>query len=444
MINSRTTDAFALISALVGAKAVTEAMTPRIIDKTIDELMPELLKDLHGRGETLEPYEVGQLKALAREYVALYARTGKEPSLDEVMRSIMERTVQQTPQTLRGVAHAIATDMQCLQQFPQRTKEEVTELGSNIPFRVLRDPVLFVQWARTNCVAMRDAYALLSWADSMRNFLRDVEPVGDVTYEEVRQAAELAQTHSIILHRVNYLLHEQMLVVYDLLESQRKNRLRFKVKKHYLRAEEAWDSYEKPRQKVVEVTAWRTLQDHLRLAADALQPRLQKVYEAARDRMIFLRLPDVELRSRIVVALTVGKVQHLSFVHFFDDFKRDMHCDLRRLYEQDDLLPMTRAFADMVQELGINISADSYGMPVLQDFDIDNSVRTGWAWKSFMRDLRDVDLMDETAKHAIELNPKVRQDYYAVLKEEEENNRQKEREQMAEKLSEKFKVTKAK
>ena len=338
------------------------------------------------------------------------------------------------------MAHAIASDMQCLSRFEPRTAEEVTELGKAIPFRILKDPTQFVQWARANRVALRDAHALLAWAGQMKEFLSGIDPDGDVTYDEVQKAFDQAQTQSIILHRVNYLLHEQMITVYDLLERDKK--LRFLPKKHYRTAEDCWTCYERPRQRMTERTAWYTFKDCLRIAADTLQPRLQRVYEAARDRMIFLGVKDVELRSRIVVAFTVGKVQHLSFKHFFDDFRRDLHCDMRRLFAQDDLLPMTLAFANMVQALGIKTVTDKYGLPSLADFDIDSSVRTGWAWQSFMHDLRDVDLMDETAKQAIDLNPKVQQDYLAVLQQAEKERRQQKQEEMAAQLAEKFKVTK--
>lgn len=338
------------------------------------------------------------------------------------------------------MAHAIASDMQCLSKYQERTDEEVTELGKAIPFRILKDPTQFVQWARANRVALRDAHALLAWAGQMKEFLSGIDPDGDIAYDKVQKAFDLAQTQSIILHRVNYLLHEQMLTVYDLLERDKK--LRFMPKKRYRTAEDLWTRYERQRQEMTERSAWSTFQDCLRIAADTLQPRLQRVYEAARDRMIYLRYRDVELRSRIVVALTVGKVQHLSFQHFFDDFRRDMHCDMRRLFAKDDLLPMTLAFADMVQSLGIKTTKDKYGLPTLADFDIENSVRTGWAWQSFMKDLRDVDLMDETARQAIDLNPIVQQDYQAVLQKAEEERRQQEQKEMTAQLAEKFKVTK--
>lgn len=417
-----------------------------LIDKEAGPEIDMMLESMVRDNPEAQPYKKEIRRALLEEF-ARSMMTDEEPDLVRAIgrglgieANKKEGVVNRQPTTLRGMAQAIATDMNDLRQFAERKPEEVTELAKQIPFRILKDPRLFVPWARGQRLALRDAYSILAWSNSMRDFLKGVDPVGDVTYDEVQQAAELAQTQSIILQRVNYLLHEQMFIVYDLLENA--NRMRFMVKKHYLRAEDCYAKYERPRQRNTEVTAWSTLQDHLRLAADALQPRLQRVYEAARDRMIFLGLKDIELRSRIVVALTVGKVQHLSFNHFFDDFKRDCHCDLRRLYADDDLLPMTQAFADMVQALGIGVTTDKTGMPVLRDFDIDQSVRTGWAWQSFMRDLRDVDLMDETAKQAIDLNPKVQQDYYAVLHEEEERLRQQQQAEMADRLAERFKVTK--
>lgn len=342
---------------------------------------------------------------------------------------------------LMQLAGSIAQDIDKLQGFPQRTEEEITELGKHIPFNTLKDPARFAKWARENQVARNDAYSILMWSNSIRDFLSGVDVEGDVAYDDVHQAYELAQTNSIILHRVNYLLHEQMLQVYDMLEGDK--RFKFMVKKNCKLAEECWTKYERPRQKNMEYSAWCLFMDNMRVVADTLQPRLQRVYETARDRMIFLGLKDIELRSRIVVVLTVGKVQHHSFLHFFKDFKRDTHCDFQRLFVKDDLTPMTRYFADMTKALGIAVCNDQHGMPSLADFDIDQSVRAGWAWADFMRDLRDVDLMDDAARHAIDLNPKAQQEYHEVLRQEDEKREQQERTEMTERLGEKFKVRRA-
>ena len=344
------------------------------------------------------------------------------------------------PKTLDQVAMAIADGLMKLAQYPDRTEAEVEQLAAQMSFLTLKDPAKFARWAEENRVSLADAFSLLGWANSIKDFLVGVDVDGDPCYDDVHKAYSLAHTNSILLHRVNYLLHEQVVAVYELLEKDK--RFKFMVKKHYQQAEDCWERYNRPRQRYIERAAWCTLQDHLRLSADALQPRLQRVYVAARDRMIFLGLKDVELRSRIVVALTVGKVQHLSFQHFFDDFKRETHCDFRRIFAQDDITPMTRCFADMVQALGIAVKNDSHGMPTLVDFDIEQSVRTGWAWSDFMRDLRDLDLMDDAARRAIDLNPQVQKDYYAVLHEAEEEHRRQVYQEMSERLQQKFKVGK--
>lgn len=366
-------------------------------------------------------------------------KTGEEANLERAIRRTFGEYNQ--PQNLHQLAGSIAKDIDRLQGFTQRTEEEIRELAKQIPFNTLKDPRRFAVWARENQVARNDAYSLLMWSNSIKDFLGGVDVEGDVAYDDVHQAYELAQTNSIILHRVNYLLHEQMLQVYDMLEGDK--RFKFMVKKNCKLAEECWTKYERPRQKNMEYSAWCLFMDNMRVVADTLQPRLQRVYETARDRMIFLGLKDIELRSRIVVALTVGKVQHHSFLHFFDDFKRDTHCDFRRIFTQDDLSPMTRCFADMVQALGIAVKNDKHGLPTLQDFDIDQSVRAGWAWGDFMRDLRDVDLMDDAARRAIDLNPKAQQEYHEVLRQEDEKREQQERTEMTERLGEKFKVRRA-
>ncbi len=403
------------------------------VGKNLDELVDLMVKDV--------PEAWTRKKQLKQEIINEFinkAKTGEEPNLERAIRRTFGEYEQ--PQDMRQLAGSIAHDIDALQGFPQRTEEEITELGKHIPFNTLKDPARFAKWARENHVARNDAYSLLAWSNSIKDFLGGVDVEDDVAYDDVHRAYELAQTNSIILHRVNYLLHEQMIAVYDLLENDR--RFKFMVKKNYKLAEDCWERYERPRQKKMERAAWCLLQDNMRLAVDTLQPRLQKVYETARDRMIFFGMKDIELRSRIVVALTVGKVQHHSFLHFFDDFKRDTHCDFRRLFTQDDLSPMTRCFADMVQALGIAVKNDKHGLPTLQDFDIDQSVRAGWAWGDFMRDLRDVELMDDAARRAIDLNPVAQQEYHEVLRQEEQKRQQQERTEMTERLGEKFKVTK--
>lgn len=264
-----------------------------------------------------------------------------------------------------------------------------------------------------------------------------------ITLGEVQQSWDLVQSHFVVIHRVNYVLHETMVTVFDLLE--RDGHLRFGVKKLASDVERMWTESIRPRQMAVERSAWCTFQDHLRLAYDAVEPRLEKVYEAVRNYMIRLAWRDVELKARCSVALLMGKMVGVSFRHFFDDWKKETRIDFTRAFQDDNLQPMVKAFARLCDSVGLRtgIDGDGYYMPT--DIDLKANQRVVWAWDDFMLLLRDDDLMDDTARHAIDLNPVVRENYREAMEEaerEQEEQKQAEMQEAFKQLEEKYKVTK--
>ena len=260
----------------------------------------------------------------------------------------------------------------------------------------------------------------------------------DMTFGELCDFFERAQVQFIIIHRCNYLLHNLMIEVYDLLDKEK--RLRFMVKKNHLKAEEIWDGYEKPRFRSMSIETRSTFQDLMRIVKDILQPRLDKVYESIRDYMIRLGWRDVELKARIEEVFLVGKVARHIFMAFFKEFEDACGADFSKCFALSDLREMVKCFAMMAESLGIKTCNDKFGLPDIKGFDCDANVRVKWAWNDFIRDLQDNDLMDESALRAIELNPKTKEDYERMLAEDN----QKQMDDGIEKLSEKFKVSKSK
>lgn len=320
------------------------------------------------------------------------------------------------------------------------SEEELLEIVRAVPLSVLKDNSKMESWYKDNGYNKVELAAILTMvATSMPDFrLISVKPDTELTFGELRDFYERAQVQFIIIHRCNFLLHELMIEVYDLLEKEK--RLRFMVKKNSQKAECIWDGYEKPRQKNTPKGAWFTLQDHLRITKDILQPRLDKVYETIRDYMIRLGWRDIEVKARIEVSFLLGKVARHSFRAFFKEFKDASGADFSKCFESSDLQQMVKYFAMMAESLGIKTEADKFGLPDIKGFDCDANVRVKWAWSDFIKDLQDNDLMDESALRAINLNPKTKADYERQLAEDA----QKQLDDGLDKLSEKFKVTKQK
>lgn len=190
----------------------------------------------------------------------------------------------------------------------------------------------------------------------------------------------------------------------------------------------------------MEKEAWYTMQDHLRISYDILSPRLEKVYETIRDYMIRLGWKNIEVKARIETALLVAKVAKHSFRAFFKEFEESCGCDFSKGFEYADLHLMVKYFSQMSESLGFVMTKDRFGLPDIDNFDCDANQRVKWAWQDFIKDLQDNDLMDESALRAINLNPKVAEDYHKLIAEEEQQQMDK----SVDKLSEKFKVTKKK
>ena len=319
------------------------------------------------------------------------------------------------------------------------SEEELLEIVRAVPLSVLKDNSKMESWYKDNGYNKVELAAILTMVEtSMPDFrLISVKPDTELTFGGLCDFYERAQVQFIVIHRVNYLLHKLMIEVYNLLYKEK--RLRFMVKKNSQKAEDFWDGYDKPRSQSKSEDAWQTFHDHMRITKDILQPKLDKVYEAIRDYMIRLGWRDIEVKARVELVFLLGKVARHSFNAFFKEFDDASGADFSKCFESSDLQQMVKYFAMMAESLGIKTEADKFGLPDIKGFN-PIPIRVEWAWNSFIKDLQDNDLMDESALRAIELNPKTKADYERLL----EEDAQKQLDDGLEKLSEKFKVTKQK
>ena len=318
--------------------------------------------------------------------------------------------------------------------------EKITKLALNIKVTELKDERLLNLYRQKNNMTMKDLAALLVVVAKKMPLFRKIRFSGgcDLTFGKLIDWFSSAETQFIILHRVYYVIHEQAVNLYDILE--RDKRLRFAVNKWYQSAESAWESYVAPRRTHSDPTAWYTMQDHLNVMYGMVSPYIEKLYEAVRYNVIAMKWRDVEVVANAQITLMMFNMGTHTFRAFFRDFERACGADLSVLFMGDELTNMRRCFINMVNALGLVVEEGEKGNLNINGYRHTASQRTVTAWDDFINAMRDDDLMDESALRAIEMNPKVKEDYRHVLEEEDKKMMDKGIEQ----LSEKYLVTKQK
>lgn len=314
---------------------------------------------------------------------------------------------------------------------------EMKALSDAIPVNVLLDTKKLATYAMEHKLTPMEIAQIITYTTLRfpEHRIIDIAADNGITFGELYEYYERARVNFIIIHRVNFLVHQSMINVYDLLEKE--NRLRFGVKKHSKDAEKVWNAYDKTLRNQMDNDAWCALQDHFVVMESMLESRIEKIYTTIRDHMIQGGVQDIEVKGRIELALLMVKCARHSFVGFFKEFKDACGADFSKCFELSDMTLMTKSFIRMVEALGIKVEPDKFGLFGIVGVNASKSPRITWAWDDFIDALRDDDLMDEAALKAIGYNPTVEEEYRRVL----EEDTKKELEAGIEKLSEKFKVT---
>lgn len=326
-----------------------------------------------------------------------------------------------------------------MKQKVQCDEAEMKALADVVPVKVLLDTKKLATYAMENKLNVMQVAQIITYTTFRFPEFRilDIDESKDLTFGELFEYYERARLNFIIIHRVNFLVHQSMITVYDLLEKE--NRLRFGVKRYSKEAEKTWNSYESSHRKTMAQDAWFALQDHFVVAEDMLSPRIEKVYTTLRDHMIGMGWRDVEVKGRIELAFLFYKCARHSYNAYFKEFQDACGVDFVKCFASADMTALAKSFVRMVEALGIKVETDKYGYYDIANININKSPRITWAWDDFMEDLRNDDLMDESALKAISYNPTVEAEYRKTLEEDS----QKELDNSLEKLGEKFKVTKS-
>lgn len=303
-----------------------------------------------------------------------------------------------------------------LDKHESHSEDEINALGHTITIRAMKNAKEFAKFCIDEKLSLHDAIVIMMWIKKIWPFLKDIDADSGVTYDQAYKYFEQARVNTIIIHRLNYILHECMIQVYDMLDDA--GRLeKFKQGRAYERAEVIWERYKSDRMENMEKPAWYALQDHLRIACDLVMAHLDKARMAVIEDMQDKGLSDVELRARCLMALLMGKVAGHSYKAFFRDFRKESGVDYTKCFDDDDLREMQRQFSILCDAIGFKTTVDDYGYWMLKGYDPEPCKGFMEEWDLVMKTIRDDDLMDDSARQAIELNPDVQEDFEKKLEE---------------------------
>lgn len=319
-------------------------------------------------------------------------------------------------------------------------EEEMKAMAEATPAKYFCDNKKMAWYAKSKNLSNMDVAQIIAYSYIRFPEIRLLKIKSDnyIKFGELYHYFKESKVSFIIIHRVNFLVHQAMDAVYDLLE--REKRLRFATKKHVRECEKIWNAQNEAYKNTMNIDSWFAIQDHFIFMEEMLELRIDKLYTAIRDHMIKLGWRDVELKGRIEYVLLLIKCSRHTFRAFFKEFENACGVDFSECFQMYTMDNLEKRFIMIVESLGIKVGRDSHGFYELSGLNVLSSTRITWAWDDFINSMRDDDLMDESALRAISLNPTIEEDYRKTIQEENE----KDLSSSIEKLGEKFKVTRKK
>lgn len=230
----------------------------------------------------------------------------------------------------------------------------------------------------------------------------------------------------IHIHRINYMTWWAIEEMHDWMED--KKLLTTNVNKYWRLVERAFTIYQDLHFKLMDVTSWRTVQDHVRLAANLINPLKEPLEISIRDYLIQKRKPmvaagqkdDITLLSKVGVCLLFCAALRNTRQNFFAMVTQKYGIDLSIDFKYADVSSMSRNFVWMMEQLGVRFVKDKDGDFALLGIEFDKSVRVEANWNSIVSIVTDDNLMNEMALEAINMNPKAKADYEAIVAKEEQ------------------------
>lgn len=257
--------------------------------------------------------------------------------------------------------------------------------------------------------------AMCVWKQ-IRGF-RYTEKGTQLTIAQLNEIADDTRIRFLQQHIINYATYNILLDFYDWLCQKRL--LTKPAEGFWRKINRTMDDYQKAHASGLDRKTWVLFLDHMRLSFDMIQEEVGKLETTIRDYLIQHRSEVVEsgqkddiaiLQKAAVCFIFLTATQH-SYRDFFRDIINTHGVDFSSEFRYADLSKMTRNAVWMCEKLGIKFCIDNDGDTVLIGVNINNSIRVNSQWNTIVDILGNTELLDETALHAINLNPETKKEY---------------------------------
>lgn len=243
----------------------------------------------------------------------------------------------------------------------------------------------------------------------------------DVKVEDFYRMRHTVAEDFIQIHRLNYLTYRVIQDFADLLDG--KGMLRNNLKKCWKDIEKLFDKYKKAHWADLDKASRSTVDDHLRLVYNLVQPCIEPLENAVRDYLIQHRedivrsgqKDDITLLTKVYVILMFCAALRNTRVSFLRNIYVEKGFDLSYDYRYADIDAIGRMFVYMMGFLGVKFTTDKDGDSVPVGVDMSQSVRVESAWNAIVKIVTDEELMDAKAIEAINMNPDTKADYEARI-----------------------------
>lgn len=251
--------------------------------------------------------------------------------------------------------------------------------------------------------------------------------------ERTQEIYERCIAHFNIFHVLNYMMYEEYLKTYDLIEEQHLNR--FMVKKGLKKCNAIFDRYTTFMTDHLPKDKWYLNQDYARIAYEEMEPKFTFLYVAACNLLNKKKAVYPQIMSHSICVLFLLEIIEGTWELFFKSYYEASGVNYSKEFEYASMGEFYREYVKVHNEL---FKASKESIYLMDDPACKNAIM------ALKNHINNQGSFDDAALRAINLNPKACEDYKEAVAEFEREEEEKNNEDIAEILSQKFKVKKSK
>ncbi len=234
--------------------------------------------------------------------------------------------------------------------------------------------------------------------------------------------------HFTIFHVLNYCMYAEALEAFDSLEE--KGLLKHKVKMLAKKCEMSWNKYQAFLKKTMATDAYGLIIDCCIQSHALLENELMYIRVASHNVFLAHKAPNADICARLVSAVCVGDVLDKLWVSYFKFYQKLCALDFSKYFQYANIQDVYKNIKNLFDELYI----------CKDDIILIKDKAYARAYAAFGNKVSDMKFIDEAARKAISFSSDIEKQYQKDLQDIQE----KKEDAIANILSEKYKVSRAK